>query len=100
MVLTVHEAIEKAALDLYQNGEEVKPLKWQSVEVEHPMIEVTQRYLQMKMPMNKDILQSQCKADQPWAEDHFQERVSGEPLNPGNQYYNCLLYTSPSPRDS
>ena len=56
MVLTVHEAIEKAVLDLYQNGKEVKPLKWQSVEVEHPMIEVTQRYLQMKMPMNKSIL--------------------------------------------
>lgn len=23
----------------------------------------------------------------PWAEDHFQERVGGEPTNPGDQYY-------------
>lgn len=29
-----------------------------------------------------------CEANLPWAEDHFQERVSGVPLNPGNEYTN------------
>lgn len=28
----------------------------------------------------------------PWAEDHFQERVSGYPRNPGNQYMNWPWY--------
>jgi len=56
------------------------------------MIEITQRFYQMKMPSNISILQSQTKADQPWSEDHFQERVSGQPLNPGNQYYNWPYY--------
>lgn len=28
----------------------------------------------------------------PWAEDHFQERVGGEPLNPGEQYKNWPWY--------
>jgi len=92
MIPSVHECIEQAVLDLYKNGQEVKPLKWQSTEVEHPMIEITQRFYQMKMPSNITILQSQTKADQPWAEDHFQERVSGQPLNPGNQYYNWPYY--------
>lgn len=27
-----------------------------------------------------------CKPDLPWAEDHFKERVSGEPTNPGETY--------------
>lgn len=31
-------------------------------------------------------------ANQPWAEDHFQERVGGEPLNPGEQYKNWPYY--------
>lgn len=28
----------------------------------------------------------------PWAEDHFQERVAGDPLNPGEQYKNWPWY--------
>ena len=28
----------------------------------------------------------------PWAEDHFQERVGGEPTNPGSQYMNWPWY--------
>ena len=27
-----------------------------------------------------------CKPDLPWAEDHFKERISGEPTNPGETY--------------
>jgi len=95
----VHEVIRQAILDLYNEGQEVKPLKWQSVEVEQPMIEITQRYYQMKMPSGQAVLQSQCKADQPWSEDHFQERVSGEPLNPGDQYYNWPYYAGDKDND-
>lgn len=32
----------------------------------------------------------------PWAEDHFLERVAGDPVNPGEQYKNWPYYTSRS----
>jgi len=38
------------------------------------------------------LTQMQVKPNLPWAEDHFQERVSGEPLNPGEQYKNWPWY--------
>lgn len=36
----------------------------------------------MKIPEHLDELQLVVEPHLPWAEDHFQERVSGEPLNP------------------
>jgi hypothetical protein len=36
--------------------------------------------------------QSFMKPNLPWAEDHFQERVGGEPTNPGEQYMNWPWY--------
>lgn len=42
--------------------------------------------LNMVVPPLQNILQSLTQADQPWAEDHFQERISGEPTNPGETY--------------
>lgn len=33
-----------------------------------------------------------CQPNLPWAEDHFQERVSGEPTNPGEEYKNWPWY--------
>lgn len=36
--------------------------------------------------LTHDELVEQIGPDMPWAEDHFQERVGGEPLNPGEQW--------------
>jgi len=36
----------------------------------------------MKIPETMVELQQQVEPNLPWAEDHFQERVSGKPLNP------------------
>lgn len=33
-----------------------------------------------------------CRPNLPWAEDHFQERVAGEPLNPGQQFVKWPWY--------
>lgn len=32
--------------------------------------------------------------DMPWSEDHFQERINGKPINPGNEYKNWPYYKS------
>lgn len=39
------------------------------------------------MPQGMIHAQEQYKPNLPWAEDQFQERVSGQPLNPGNTYH-------------
>lgn len=40
------------------------------------------------LPATAAELAAQVPANLPWAEDHFQERMSGHPLNPGEQYKN------------
>ena len=40
------------------------------------------------MPQTEEYLVGQAKPSMHWAEDHFQERVSGVPSNPGEEYKN------------
>lgn len=44
------------------------------------------------LPKTKEQLAEEVKPNLPWAEDHFLERVGGEPLNPGEQYKNWPFY--------
>lgn len=46
------------------------------------------------LPATVEGLQGYFKPNLPWAEDHFQERVSGDPLNPGEQFRNWPWYRS------
>lgn len=45
-----------------------------------------------EMPTTVKSLQEDVMPNLPWAEDHFLERVSGHPLNPGNEYLNWPYY--------
>lgn len=45
-----------------------------------------------QIPTTVEVLDKEVKPNQPWAENHFQERVSGEPLNPGKEYKNWPWY--------
>ena len=45
----------------------------------HELSNVT---LTMNVPATMQVLQNDVAPNLPWAEDHFQERVSGKPLNP------------------
>ena len=56
------------------------------------MYEVNNMFFDAVMPETKEELEKQTAPDLPWAEDHFQERVGGEPLNPGEQYKNWPYY--------
>lgn len=66
--------------------------KWQGIKSQAKMFEVNNVYFRACMPQSIFALQEQVKPDLPWAEDHFQERVCGEPLNPGEQYKNWPGY--------
>lgn len=59
--------------------------EWQSqksVAAANTTYEVLNASFSMPMPFYQDVAARLVGANLPWAEDHFQERVSGEPLNP------------------
>lgn len=56
--------------------------EWQSQQTDRKMRELLHVIFEWQMPETPQILGELTGARLPWAEDHFQERVSGEPLNP------------------
>lgn len=85
-----------AGLDLLQFGKRVDTGEWQSLRDEnlpqHKTIELMNYVVRVEIPETIEDLQDQVNPNLPWAEDHFQERVGGEPLNPGEQYKNWPWY--------
>jgi len=73
-------------------GEEVDSGHWQGVTTEGKPDLVTLELLNLgidaQMPGDMDQAQNLLSPNLPWAEDHFQERVSRVPSNPGEQYKN------------
>lgn len=69
----------------------VERLKWQQMVVEgsdlHKTHELSNVILSWdEIPEDRETLADMIDPDLPWAEDHFQERVSGEPMNPGKAH--------------
>lgn len=56
--------------------------EWQSQKIGMPMLEMLHVVMEMPMPARADETAIITGARTPWAEDHFLERVGGEPLNP------------------
>lgn len=60
--------------------------EWQSQDISDKPMLATREILNVSfafdIPATQAELATETKANLPWAEDHFQERVSGEPLNP------------------
>ncbi|MGX9924152.1 thymidylate synthase [Streptomyces sp. NPDC002248] len=60
--------------------------QWQSTDIRGDRSKVTwelrEAILAFKMPESIDQAQHDIRPNLPWAEDHFLERVGGEPLNP------------------
>lgn len=72
-------------LDLLEDLRHAAPVEmdeWQSQKVENTTYEV--RHVVFSSPIRSTTLanQAEYQPNLPWAEDHFQERVGGEPLNP------------------
>lgn len=88
----ISERIKQAKRDLYHNGMVRGNNKWQGIEIEQRLFEIFNFYISMDIPYSKEGLAEETKANLPWAEDHFQERIGGVPLNPGNEYKNWPFY--------
>lgn len=84
------EFIQETKESLLTDGYLVDNKFWQSRQTEDPrqqrMQEMTDVIGIFPVPSDVEELQVQVKPNLPWAEDHFQERISGLPLNPGEQW--------------
>jgi len=82
------------AEELLEKGEYVDTGHWQAIKDVPQTKTVELRNESLVMPIESTVreLQSYCNPNLPWAEDHFLERVGGEPLNPGEQYKNWPWY--------
>lgn len=88
-----YEMIQEAGqLLLGPRAKRIKPEKWQGLPLSHRMIEVFDTVLRCEIPEILPRLQILSKADLPWAEDHFQERVGEKPTNPGNTFHYWPYY--------
>lgn len=72
--------------DFLGAAEPVDVGQWQSLDIKGDSSKVTwelrEASLVIGMPASMSQAQSEYRPNLPWAEDHFQERVSGHPLNP------------------
>ena len=76
------EAISWAKNKLYDHGYIVKTERWQGIPSPSDMWETLNTSFQIFIPSNLEDLKREVKPNLPWADDHFEERVSGFPLNP------------------
>jgi hypothetical protein len=88
----ISELIKETKRELYHYGTVRRNNKWQGIKIEQKLLEIFNIYLAMEMPTTTNQLAEETKANLPWAEDHFQERIGGVPLNPGNEYKNWPFY--------
>jgi len=88
-----HLAIEKTRDELRYTSSLVHPSKWQSIDVSDKPDMATYEILNhsFQVPLfseNLEHLRGDIEPNLPWADDHFEERVGEEPLNPGEQWKN------------
>lgn len=64
----------------------VERSSWQGTSAPSPAHELRNAVLEWAVPDSISQWQDMCLCDTSWAEEHFQERVSGTPLNPTPSY--------------
>lgn len=79
-------AIKWVGEKLLEKSYIVRTEKWQGIPLDHDMRETLNTSFHVFMAETIDELQEQIKPNLPWADIHFQERVSKLPMNPGKSY--------------
>lgn len=86
-------AIMKLRWKFKRNAKEVRQLNWQGVDVSKrpEMVAYELMNTVLEVPLNGEDLahyRSDICPNLPWCDDHFLERVCGEPINPGVEWAN------------
>jgi thymidylate synthase len=94
------EAIKTSINYLLDNGSEIDNKYWQAKEIgtaeEFKSFEVQNIIFSASIPDNLEELQKQCNPNIAWADEQFEERVSGNPLNPMPSYVRWPFWKSQS----
>jgi thymidylate synthase len=85
------DAVNNAIRILIKQGSAKNTKKWQAVDVKTNLVEISNVFFKMDMCNDISQLAMETKADLPWSEDHFMERISGS-SNPGEQYKKWPYY--------
>lgn len=80
------------ALNIKSRGTVAKPKKWQAIDTPIEMVEIFNVGFEYDFPKSVEELREAVKPDLPWADDHFEERVGGLPLNPPPSYQHWPYY--------
>lgn len=85
------DALQTVSVLLEKKSQVVHTEKWQGFDIvnkpEAAMHELTDLFFKVNMPgEDLAVYRDQIKPNLPWADDHFDERVCGEPRNPGNTW--------------
>lgn len=87
----MNKTVKQVLKYLVTEGEQSGNTQWQSISIDdrNPMMEIYDidlTFYDIKNPI------TEFSPDLPWAEDHFLERINGQPINPGEQYQNWPYY--------
>lgn len=86
-------AIERVDVAMKHQSRKIHTDRWQGINIkdrpEAEMVEILN--WDFRVPMTTEDLDRyrlEIKPNLPWADDHFDERVCGEPINPGKEWAN------------
>lgn len=78
----MREKIHELRSLVYEHGQIIETKSWQGLKNPPAFKEYLHAYSVIPMTDNVDQLKGECDPFLPWADLHFQERISGAPLNP------------------
>src|SRR5690606_41630478 len=84
--MQLRAAIEKTVTTFLNTSQITSSPNWQATKSPSDMVESLFVTLDAVMPDGLDKLREQVNPNLPWADVHFEERVGGKPLNPGESY--------------
>jgi thymidylate synthase len=82
--------------ELLLNNQIIDSVFWQSVEIDkrNPIVSVFD--INGLLEVKPELFVNEMEPDLPWAENHFMERINGQPINPGIEYKNWPYYREKS----
>lgn len=85
-------AINEVTQHFKNTGKVITTGSWQGQQKPIDFFETLNVSFSVMMPESMEIAAQHVKPNLPWADAHFEERVGGLPLNPGEQYKNWPFY--------